>query len=337
MIKKIVRIIPLVLVVWFIITLFFYVQHYRVMKVYKVDKEVVLEDMIIKLKEITIKNYRYNDKIQKIHSTYESLWYYKLAPKLPRIIQSPFIKLCHFYSRPYVYNNQFGTLNNKGLILFETRTISPENNIWDFIEISLMDENERHYDRSKLIYNESESNYLIFNIHDEKAPFNNELFKIIVKDKRNQTEQMFITDSQWEIKTLTYFDQEKVEYDFDPVEIADKFVKLMVQGEKEKAHQYLLTGPQKEKIWSILNHNYWELKEINYVLFEGRHAGLEDVYSLNITFGQFEPGISDDILPVAEQKIYFIERENSPTIIDANPVIRMSVDSKKRPQKSSFG
>ena len=310
-------------------TVFFYCQHYRVVKRYDIDKLITLNDVTVWIKEMSIENYRPGKRQQEMLSEYKGPWYLEAAQKLPRPLQIPFIKVCHLYTMPYEFDKEFGTLRVKGLYLYQPAGIIPEdhNSLRDLgIDIYLYDEEQRYYGRSMETQHHNPSNYYLFSLKGEMAPLHKNSYRVVIKDNRNNDLHSFIISPQWEKKTYTYFDRTPEQYQFDPFNIIHKFLSPLRQGKKEEGRKYILAGAEEKRVWAALDHGYWEMDGIDYVVYEERRGAYENVYSSNITFGHMPDtgGHPEDLVPVASQKIYFVIRDNSPLVIDADPVTVLS-------------
>lgn len=317
--KKLAIFFPLLFTAWFIITVYFYCQHYRVVKSYVIEKEIAFPDITVIIKEITIEAYRPNRRIEEMQLSFSGPWYYTFARKLPRWLQIPLVKTCYFYSTPYEYGD-YGTLTLKGILLVKPDTHYTDWDLMDAVDIYLYDEDMKYYGNSMGITKNSSSNYYLFSVEGKAAPLHKKAYKIIVKDMLNDDSRSLTIAPQWEKKTYTFYDKRPEQYEFDPFNIIDSFLSPMRQGKRDEARKYLQPGEEKP-LWAALDHGYWEMGGNDYVVYEGRRGGFERVYSSNITFGRYESGYSpEELIPVASQKIYFVIRGGSPLVIDADPV-----------------
>jgi len=310
---------PVIFIVWFIVTVFFYCQHYRVEKVYSVNEEVVFDNFIVQIKDLTIVNYM--PIKERVTEYSERRWYLKFARKLPSSFQIPFVNICYFYSRPYEFNNQFGNIRAEGLILDKTIFLGNDlSNIWDAVDIDIYDENERYYGRGRHLRHHDQSNYYLFGVKGENASLKSNSFNLLIRDKSGKQVRTYAVRPEWTLKTYTYFNKRTENYPFDPLYIIHSFLSPMRQGKKEVALKYLHPG-EKNALWAVLDHGYWEMGGNDYVVYEGKKDSFERVYSSNITFGRYESGFTpEDLIPVASQKIYFVIRDGSPLVIDADPL-----------------
>lgn len=303
-------------------TVFFYCQHYRVVKRYDIDKLITLNDVTIWVKEMSLENYRPSKKQQEMLSEYKAPWYFKVAQKLPRPLQIPFIKVCHFYTIPYEFDNQFGTLRVEGMFLFKTDKLYPDYyNIWDIIDMDIIGDDQRYYVKQKEIMHHTPSNYLLFSLEGNNVPFANNFYNFVVTDKRSKETRSFNVSPQWETKAYTYFNRGTGKYGFSPLDTAYSFILPMRQGKNEEARKLIMEGAA-AAVWPAIDHGYWKMKLNHYVFYVGNLRGYENVYSSNITFGHMPDtgGPPEDLVPVASQKIYFVIRDNYPLVIDADPV-----------------
>jgi hypothetical protein len=302
------------------LSIYFYCQHYRVVKKYQMDEEFHFSGLTVVIKEIEIDEFRPDSGTAKMQNSFSGPWYFKYAEKLPPSLRAPFLKACYFYSTPYQLGGT-GTLRLKGMLLFNGGSPCPEGEIWEGLDIYLYDEDMRYYGRLRETMRNSLSNYSLFSVTAKNAPLNKKAYKIIVKDKCNDDLRSFVMHPQWVLATYTIFDRRIEQYPFDPFNIIqDGFLTPMRQGHKEEARRRLQPGAGEEGLWATLDHGYWAMGGTDYVSFEGSHGGFEGVYASNVVFGHYQSGYApEDLIPVAGQKIFFVIEKGSPLIIGADP------------------
>lgn len=271
---------------------------------------------------MSIENYRPSKRQQERLSEYKGPWYLDAAQKLPRPLQTPFIKVCHFYTMPYEFDNEFGTLRVEGMFFFKTDNLYPDyHDIWEIIDIDIIGDDERYYVRGKETMHNTHSNYFLFSLAGNNIPFANKSYNFVATDKRSKEIRSFNLIPQWTTKTYTFFDGGAVKYSSGPLDLAYSFILPMRQGKNEEARKYIMEEAAAE-VWPAIDHGYWKMKLNHYVFYEGNLGSYENVFSSNITFGHETDmgGPPEDLVPVATQKIYFVIRDNSPLVIEADPV-----------------
>lgn len=318
--KKFVVLLTMLITAWFVISVYFYCQHYRVVKRYNIDKNICYPGITVAVKEIVLEAFSPDANIEKLQDSCSGPWYYKIASKLPRPLQVPFVEVCYFYSTPYEFNH-LGTLSLKGMLLVDPSNIS-DWDLMDKLDIYLYDEDMHYYGRGFGITRSSLSNYYLFSVKSKNAPFHKKAYKIIIKDKRHDDLRSFVINPSWQLNTYTFFNRRIEQYPFDPFKIINEtFLSLMRQDKKEEARKFLMRDSTERLLWNMLDHGYWTMGGTEYVAFEGSRGGFEGVYSANIVFGNYESGFApENLIPVASQKLYFIIKDGSPLVIDANPV-----------------
>ena len=93
------------------VSVYFRFQHVVSVRSYEIDDSVSFKDKHVLIKEITLQNF-------KFRGNGWPAWYDNLAMYLPPRLQIPFMETCGFYSRPYKFDPQLGTLKVKGMIIY---------------------------------------------------------------------------------------------------------------------------------------------------------------------------------------------------------------------------
>lgn len=182
--KALVKVILAFLLIWLVISVYFYYQHNVIVWHYPVNQQIELKDAKVDISEISVQNYRRNETYRYIN---ENL--FRVIQKLPHQIQGGIARVCYFYSKPYIISEKFGVMSVKGFILNDFPT--EENNI----RVVVVDDIGVHYSSSSGWIRESENPIVKFETEGDYYPLEKlgSPLKILVRDNRDKDHPIEIT------------------------------------------------------------------------------------------------------------------------------------------------
>lgn len=302
--KRWIRIFLILIIVWLVITIYFYNQHKVSIKRCVIDKSVVYEDSIIKFDEIVLTDFKQN------RFGFEN-WRWDIVDNLPVFLHRPFMAISYFYSKPFEKlenndDNQFGVLELRGNLIGENLDDEYYQNINE--KISLIDEKGNDILGTASGSNFSSETNILY-VYKQNEYFNKErkISKLVIKDDNDNIVTSIPLNIKWETENYNYFHRIPSEnYYLNPRNIVREFIQRKVNDEDYEDLFYL----QEENI----NHNYWKGKvysgPANYI---GNYKDWDEVYLSEIKFIKNEK--------IAKQKVYLIDTGKIFKIVDIGPLI----------------
>lgn len=208
MLKKAwVKVLLLCLFSWLIVTVYFYYQHKIIIWHYPVDQQIELRDAKIYISEISVQNYRMNERYV-INNL--AKW---IIPKLPNKMQGKLFSICYFYSKPYSFNEKYGVMSVEGQLISNS-TIIDLSNIE--IEVKVVDEIGVHYARTSCWHHESESSTAEFKTAGDYYPFEKlgSTLKIFVRDNRDKNTVELTVNPTFTKQAYGFFDEKPRKFDW---------------------------------------------------------------------------------------------------------------------------
>jgi hypothetical protein len=261
------------------ISVYFRFQHVVSVRSYEVDDSVSFKDKQVLIKEITLQNFKFSGNGWPT-------WYDNLVMYLPPRLQIPFAETCGFYSRPYKFDSQLGTLKVEGIIIYPSvadvgdYSTNPKRHVEFAINDATSEsEFETYIDGSNFIYLEDS-----FPCRMDVGSFN-----LTVTDA-SQAAKTFTIKPSWTIDTYT-FSRPPIQGGF-PMAIGQTAFRSAY-----KARGLLMSG---------------------FPYYEGSCLGRQYVFSY--TF-DYSTSMSKDAPTVARQKIYLIDQNGVWRVIDTGPLI----------------
>jgi hypothetical protein len=265
------------------VSVYFCFQHVVSVRSYEVDDSVSFKDKHILIKEITLQNFNNSGNGWPT-------WYDDLVMYLPPRLQIPFAETCGFYSRPYKFDSQLGTLKVKGIIIYPSEadvgdySTNPERHV----KFAVNDATSE----SELETQNDGSNFIFF---EDSFPCRMDVgsFNLTVTDA-SQTDKTFTIKPSWTIDTYT-------------------FSKPPIQGGFPMAiEQAAFRSAYKAK----------DLFMSGFPYYEGSYLGQQYVFSY--TF-DYSTSMSKDAPAIARQKIYLIDQNGGWRVIDTGPLIWLTI------------
>lgn len=308
--NKYLRLSLLLFVFWLLVTSFFYFQHYRVEKVMPLNEEVKIDNLLIKIKELNLINYKNN------YSFTEMPWYYYFPNKLPQPLRWPFIKFFSYYSfSPLEFNNEVGTIYLRGYIVSPTEKLTYEK-LQEQFDIYIAGPYEVGYRGRSSLSRETNENIIYFEEEGGNVPLETKELYIIIRDKLNKTERKISITPEWDNKAYTIFNH-KPNYPSEPKDSMKSFANFIKQAKRSKAAEYIHLDRAKNFPWVNLQHSHWEKPIRSYINFIGSYQGYENVFAYHMVFGETK---YDEFIGLFEQDLYLIDNGQKWIIIDASPL-----------------
>lgn len=305
----------LILILWFLITVFFYFEHHRVEKEIYLNQEVKIGNLVVKLHELNLINYKSD------YNFTESPWYYRFLGKLPQSLIWPAFKIFSFYSfSPLEFNNEEGTIYLRGYIVSPTEKLTYDS-IYEKFDVYVAGPYEVGYGGGTRSSHSDNENIVYFEKEGENVPLDVKELYIIVRDKLKKTETKFKISPQWVDKSYSFFNQKPL-YPSEPKDSMRSFANLIKQGNKSEATEYI--HPDRTKIfpWVNLQHSHWEKSIKSYTKFIGSYQGYENVFAYHMVFGETK---YNEFIGLYEQDLYLIDNGQKWIIIDVSPLTKYSL------------
>ncbi len=179
--KKWLKGIITILIIWLAISAYFYMQHYITIRQHVIGKQVILRDITINIEKINIENFT-----AKFPGFGQDKLRYKIIEYLPEPLVMPYFKICHFYSKPYDFNNELQTVKLKGKLVSDS-FIGEGTDGCNHIKIDVVDEVGIHHLNNRLLNFKSNSNVISFEMRKSNFPIEkaNTITKILITDKKS--------------------------------------------------------------------------------------------------------------------------------------------------------
>lgn len=197
--KKVLKVLIVLLVLWIGLSFYFITQHSVETKEAKLDKTIVFDDLTIELDKIAFYNFK---REGFFNNTEENMFKYELLARLPQQIAKTVMRIGHFYSKPYIIeNNQIYNTALFGKCIF-TPTFSESNEYFDYfgehISINVKDSQGYGYSRGRGLQDTDNRQEIDFSIRGRDFPIERlqEGVKIIIKHLESGEEREFTIESQ---------------------------------------------------------------------------------------------------------------------------------------------
>jgi len=316
--KKIITALYVVVLIWAIISAYFYNQHYITVKTYAANEKIVLEDTTLFIKQVTMEQYQR----KAMPFDPNDIWYYKAASKLPKGFQLPFLKLCHFYSTPYEFLDNKAVIKVKGIIVKTSPGgIEPH----DFYRMRIYDDKTNYYGRSLGFTHRQDSNIYLFRVRGEKASPDLNCLKLVIDSNSGDREKVLSLEPKWKTKTYNTLQDWPPKYEFDPLESVFEVFHMVKYENDKKLQDFVLPKVRDDFPWARIRHNYWESNFTGHFIYMKEYKGFKDVFAHTIVFRERDDLQSDNIAEqpvkdIAEQKLYLIDTGEAWRIIDVGPL-----------------
>ncbi|SMB86106.1 hypothetical protein SAMN00017405_1118 [Desulfonispora thiosulfatigenes DSM 11270] len=296
-----------VIVIWLVITIYFYNQHKISIKRCVVDTKVNYEGNIIKFDELVLTDRKPN------YIEFDG-WHFKVGTRLPRFLQKPFLATSYFYRKPYrelQYNEdkKYGIIELRGTLIRENLDEKYFDSIRD--KIDLIDDQgvSLPLHRDGMEFNES-----TFFFYKQNSFFDKSIEQITIgiKDNNDNIVTTIPIKLKWQIENYNYFNRmPKWDFYLDSQNTVREFI-----TRKKANEDYLdLFHEQGQNIdLENLKHDYWQniiySNSANYI---GNYKNWKDVYLSQLEFMK-------DNEQLVKQEIYLIDAGKTFNIIESSPV-----------------
>ncbi|SHK71356.1 hypothetical protein [Desulforamulus aeronauticus] len=310
--RKIIWLLLCLLMLWSIISLYFYRQHLLVVKSIPLNENIQVGDTKVYLRELSLVNF------ERKPFDYDHLpWYAEFSKQLPPFLIMPFYKTITFYSSPYTFDDNHGKAAINGYYL--SPVLSLEDRIFpETVDIWLAGAYEVGYLGGTSTNHSANSNLHSFQVYGEHVPLDVKELYIMVNDKVNNKNHKIPIKLDWETKTYTFFNPFPVYWQTsNPLVKVQEFIKLNEKDKNPKLAQLILHDKLKTFPWQHTKHEYWQLAFEDRVSYQATYQGQHDVITVTLTFGENK---ENSFKGIAEQTFYLIDHQGSWKIIDVHPV-----------------
>jgi len=231
------RILVKLLLIWLVITVYFYFQHPVIYRYTGFDAAIPIgEDQLI-IDEITFNNFD-RDRAWKI--TEDLPWHYQLLIKInpPAQWSAPIFRIISFYTKPPL-TKDYGTLQINGTYIFSNPISATETeNLYDLLDVYVYPYvgggigSEYHGIIKNAVAISSHNNYPLYNLNNS--------FIIIISDKETKKTIKLLIKPEWKKERLF----SSINYMKSPAEPVDKFLYNIYQNNPREAQKYVLRRNQ---------------------------------------------------------------------------------------------
>jgi len=214
--KRVLKVLAVLLVIWLGFTYYFITQHSVVGKEAKIDKTIVFNDVSIELDSMVL----YNFKHKETNFDYgRSDIRYKLLSNLPELFVMPYLKIVYLYSTPYEINNKLYQTALFGKCIFNQHlNESTDYHAYyrDHISINVVDSVGAGYSSgSSTRYEDDSSQEIDFSVSGRDFPIERfqEGMKIIIRHLESGEERELKIDFQ-DFKTYEHNDSFRKAFPF---------------------------------------------------------------------------------------------------------------------------
>ncbi len=314
--RKIIRLLLFLLMLWLIISLYFYRQHLLTVKSIPLNENIQVGDTKIYLRELSLVDF------ERKQFDYGHLpWYAEFGNRLPQFLRLPYhsavFSIVTFYSSPYTFDDTYGKAALSGYYLSPALSLDARV-LPETVDIWLAGTYEVGYLGGTLTNHSENSNLHFFQIRGNNVPLDVKELYIMINDKVNNKNYKIPIKLDWETKTYTFFNPCPVFWqESDPVVKVQEFITLNEKDKTPKLAQLILSDRLKAFPWQHTKHEYWQLPYKDRVSYQATYQGQHDVITVTLTFGEDK---ENSFKGVAEQTFYLIDHQGSWKIIDVSPV-----------------
>ncbi|TYO96893.1 hypothetical protein [Desulfallas thermosapovorans] len=316
--QRLFSIILILLFLWLIISVYFYGQHYLAYKSFPIWGKAETDDAFILLKNVVVYNHE-----QKYYDFDEIPWYWEIAKKISNNeLRNAFVKVCYFYSRPYIFHKDKSTIKLQGIIALKGSK-DPDDflginqpldiRLYGDYDVSLTSGmGSRHRDGSNVLLFESMGNDVLLK--------NNHTYKAVIKNEQDEIIKELPLRPQWRYQAYSFFDARPFYYPFEPAITINRFINLLKDNQRELAASYIHFKCKETFPWENFDHPYFSEAHPGVEYYIGNYLGFENVFSMNLLY--FKPGdqVRTPDQCFARQAIYFVDHLGKWKIINAEPI-----------------
>jgi hypothetical protein len=302
-IKNCLRICALLLVIWLIVSGYYYSQHSYAVKTFTIDKQIKVGDSFFYINKAKLQN------ISNINRNLNlSDWQIAIAEVIPRPLFYPYLKVCSFYSSPYEFNNDVGTLKISGLIYSAQDFSGTEK------PIEIVSDSGAKLSNGYQESHQSDSNLYLVEIRaEDKIPLDLSTFNIRINDiEKGETQEIQVQPS-WETKKYSFFKLEPPNDLAFPSGFMQQFIESQTSKDKNSL-DYVHSEVRDTFSLSKVN-NTNKPFQVSDTKYEGKHNNFDNAFSVNVKFGTEK---QDKFIVETEQKFYLVVDKGNWWIIDVD-------------------
>lgn len=316
--KRLFSIFLFLLFLWIVVSVYFYGQHYRVYKSYPLWGRAETDDVFILLKNVVVYNYE-----RKYYGFDGIPWYWEAAKKINNNkLRNAFVKVCYFYSRPYIFHKDKRTIELQGIIAIKKP--GDRDDLYDtsrLLDIRLYGDYDVPLTRLMGFSHKNDSNVFCFRSEGNDVLLkNNHTYKVVIKNDNGETIKELPFRPEWRYHAYSFFEERPINYPFEPEITITRFFNLLKDNKKELAASYIHFKRKETFPWENFNHEHFQEGCPGTVYYVGDYLGFKNVFSFDLLY--FEPGKRVRSLDecFARQTIYFVDDLGVWKIIDAEPI-----------------
>jgi len=276
------------------------------------------DDAFILLKNVVVYNHE-----QKHYDFDEIPWYWEIAKKINNNeLRDTFVKVCYFYSMPYIFHKDIRTIKLQGIIAVK----SPKDpgDFFDVnrpLDIGIYGDYDVSLTGNMGFSHRDDSNVLLFESKGYDVLLkNNHTYKAVIKNEQGEIIKELPFRPEWRYQTYSFFDARPLNYPFEPEIMINRFINLLKDNQKELAASYIHIKCKETFPWENFDHQYFNEAHPGVEYYVGNYLGFENAFSINLLY--FEPGkqvrSTDECF--ARQTVYFVDHLGRWKVIDAGPV-----------------
>ncbi len=314
--KKAFYIITAVFVVWLAITIYFHYQHLVTIKSCDVYEEMNFGDQTLYISEI-----RWDSYMRDVSKYPEGQgpWYWKRynKSKLPPNLSLAIYRVCDFYSRPDVKDENKEMLTVKGI------------RIGDFSEQADVNEFNRYmifvHDCNKTVYSGNakgaisevgKSNVLHFYRQVYAVPQQIGSVGLTIYDTKSKITRTIGILPKWNTHRYSFFEKKPYYHMFEPETTVNKFAEQLKKKNQAAAEEFIADGKKETFPWKHVQHTLWKTAPPRiYACYESSYSDFKNVYSCQV---EYMAGNEEEASIVARQVLYLVMQKGQWKIIDAS-------------------
>jgi len=317
--KKLISLAVALVFIWLVVSAYFYGQHYIVMKDYPLYAKVDTGDAVIIISNVRVYGF------ERSGYFFDQQWYWSIADKIKNPnIQYPFLKICFFYTRPYIFDKDERTIQLQGLIAFKDfkgddyESIPeemPEIDIYGDYDVCLADGIGYHHEGSSNIH-------FFWSQGDDVVLKNNHTYKVVIKDhETGELIKEIPFRPEWQVHTYNFFQKKPEHLSYRPKFEVESFLSLLKNSKTETAESYIHFERSDQFPWKNLSHDYLQSVRLHSEFYIGSYLGYEDVFAIDLLYDDPDKKRRTPSEEFGKQTIYFIaDKFGDWKLIDVTPL-----------------
>ncbi|WP_432407693.1 hypothetical protein [Wukongibacter sp. M2B1] len=182
------------------VCVYLYNQDYLILWKYSINKEIEMENCIVKVEEINL--YNFDKKSSFVKKQFEL---YGFIGKLPEFMRMPFMKAYMALNSPYEVDNELLKIKLSGKII--SNDVVDSISTLENLEIDIIDEVGVNYSKGKTWTHDSSSKIVPFEITGEyfNVDRKDNTMTIVITDKKKNDIHKFEINPQYVKETYNHF------------------------------------------------------------------------------------------------------------------------------------